>query len=89
MKENEIGLSVRQIIAKKLSPPGKSWTTDDVTPEKYLVQDLGADSLDGVEITMEYEKQFGIEISGLEEESILTVQDSIDIVNRKINEKTL
>lgn len=53
-----------------------------VTPEKSLVGDLGADSLDGIELVMGLEDEFNFEILDTDAEKILTVQDAIDITVR-------
>lgn len=55
---------------------------EKVTPQSKLINDLGADSLDMVEIVMASEDEFGIEISDEEAEKIITVQDVIDLIGR-------
>jgi acyl carrier protein len=57
----------------------------DITPEKSLVNDLGADSLDSVELIMQIEQTFGISIPEAVTEEIKTVGDIINYVagNRK------
>ena len=55
-----------------------------VTPEAKFIDDLGADSLDTVELVMAFEEKFGIEIPDDAAETIQTVQNAIDyIVNKK------
>ena len=55
-----------------------------VTPESKFIDDLGADSLDTVELVMAFEEKFGIEIPDDSAETIQTVQNAIDyIVNKK------
>lgn len=51
---------------------------DDITPEAHLIDDLGADSLDLVEIVMLIEDEFGVAIPDDIAENIYTVQDIID-----------
>jgi acyl carrier protein len=70
---------VRQIIADHLC-------TDDgaTTPEASLIDDLGADSLDAVEITLAVEQAFVIRVSDDEAETCLTVGDWQQIVERKL-----
>lgn len=50
---------------------------EEVTPEKSFTNDLGADSLDTVELIMEFEKEFGISIPDDQAEKISTVGDAI------------
>lgn len=52
-----------------------------VTPEASFVDDLGADSLDTVELVMALEEEFNLEISDEEAEKILTVNDAVNYVN--------
>ena len=58
---------------------------EDVTPDSSLVEDLGADSLDTVELVMAFEEEFGSEISDSEAEKILTVGDAIKFIESKSN----
>ncbi len=69
---SEIEERVKSIIVDKL---GVSET--EVTPEATFQQDLGADSLDTVELIMEFEKAFGISIPDDQAEKIATVGDAI------------
>jgi len=52
----------------------------DVTLEKSFIDDLGADSLDTVELVMAFEEEFGIEIPDEEAEKIKTVQDAVGYI---------
>ena len=52
----------------------------DVTPEAHFEDDLGADSLDTVELVMKFEEEFDLEIPDEDAEKIKTVQDSIDYI---------
>ena len=54
-----------------------------VTEEASFTDDLGADSLDTVELVMAFEEEFGSEISDSEAEKILTVGDAIKFIERK------
>ena len=56
---------------------------DEVTPGASFVDDLGADSLDLVELIMAMEEGFDIEIPDEDAEGITTVQDAIDYVNKQ------
>lgn len=69
---------VKQIIAEQLSVD-----EGQVKPEASFINDLGADSLDTVELIMALEEQFGIEISDEEAEKIQTVQAAIDFIKQK------
>lgn len=68
---------VKEIICEKLSV-----LPEDVKPEASFVDDLGADSLDLVEMIMAMEDKFGINIADEDAEKIKTVQDAIDYVNK-------
>ena len=63
---------VKNIIVDKLGVDA-----EEVTPEKSFTNDLGADSLDTVELIMEFEKEFGISIPDDQAEKISTVGDAI------------
>ena len=58
-------------------------TKEECVPEASFIDDLGADSLDLVELVMEMEENFGIEISDDELEKIVQVQDVIDFLRSK------
>lgn len=55
---------------------------DDVTPNASFIDDLGADSLDLVELIMAFEEEFNVEISDAEAESWLTVSDAWQAAER-------
>ena len=54
-----------------------------VTPEARFIDDLGADSLDTVELVMAFEEKFGIEIPDDAAETILTVKNAIEFIENK------
>ena len=54
---------------------------EDIKAENKFVDDLGADSLDLVELIMSFEDKFGIEISDEEAEKIISVKDALDYIN--------
>lgn len=56
---------------------------EEISPNERLIEDLGGDSLDLVELTMELESRFFIDIKNEEAAEIDTVQDVIDLVNKK------
>jgi acyl carrier protein len=69
---------VKEIIAKQL---GVNIT--EVVPEASFMDDLGADSLDTVELVMELEKEFNVEIPDEDAEKITKVQEAIDYIKKK------
>ena len=75
---SEIETKVKQIVVDHLG-------IDDskVTPESKFIDDLGADSLDTVELVMAFEEKFGIEIPDDAAETIQTVQNAIDFIESK------
>lgn len=66
---------IRELIADRLGVE-----VDKVTPEASFKDDLGADSLDLVELVMELEDEFDLEISDEDAEKINTVQDVLDYI---------
>ncbi len=68
---------VKKIIAEKLSVD-----LSEVVPEASFVDDLGADSLDLVELIMSMEEEFEVDISDEDAEKIVTVQDAIDYIDK-------
>ena len=67
---------VKQIIVEQLGVD-----EGEVTPNASFVDDLGADSLDTVELVMAFEEAFEIEIPDEDAEKIRTVKDAVDYVN--------
>ncbi|MCH9769313.1 MAG: acyl carrier protein [Gammaproteobacteria bacterium] len=59
---------------------------DEVSNEKSFVDDLGADSLDTVELVMALEEEFGAEIKDEDAEKILTIQDAITYISDRASE---
>ena len=74
---SDIEARVKKIIAEQLGVPEA-----DVTNEKAFVADLGADSLDTVELVMAFEEAFEIEIPDEDAEKIRTVQDAVDYIGK-------
>ncbi|MGH7949787.1 MAG: acyl carrier protein [Candidatus Binataceae bacterium] len=66
---------VREIICEQLGV-----SEDEVSPEASFIEDLGADSLDIVEMVMALEEEFGIEISDEDAEKIRTVKDVVAFI---------
>ena len=75
---DEVGSKVKKIVAEHLGIDGAK-----VTEEASFIDDLGADSLDTVELVMAFEEEFGSEISDSEAEKILTVGDAIKFIEDK------
>jgi acyl carrier protein len=59
---------------------------DSVTPEAHFIDDLGADSLDTVELVMAFEEEFDLEIPDEDAEKLETVNDAIDYLKSKLTE---
>jgi len=72
---SEVGDKIKKIIVDHLGVD-----VAKVTDEASFIDDLGADSLDTVELVMAFEEEFGAEISDSEAEKILTVGDAIKFV---------
>ncbi len=75
MAEKTIEEKVKEIIVDQLGVEEK-----EVTREASFIDDLGADSLDTVELVMAFEEEFDIEIPDDDAEKILTVKDAIDYI---------
>ncbi|HXW68485.1 MAG TPA: acyl carrier protein [Dissulfurispiraceae bacterium] len=70
---------VKEIISKQLGVDHS-----EVTPDASFVEDLGADSLDTVELVMAFEEAFNIEIPDEDAEKITKVKDAVDYIKKKI-----
>ena len=75
---SSVSEKVKSIIVEQLGVK-----PDQVVPNASFVNDLGADSLDTVELVMALEEEFGIEIPDEEAEKILTVEDAIKYIEKK------
>jgi acyl carrier protein len=76
---SEIAERVKSLVADKLSRD-----KSELTNEASFANDLGADSLDTVELIMEFEKEFGIVIPDEEANKISTVGDAISFIEDKL-----
>jgi acyl carrier protein len=80
--QEEIPMSVedrvKSIIVEQLGVDA-----DEVNPEASFVEDLGADSLDTVELIMAFEEEFGVEISDDEAEKIKKVKDAVEYIDKR------
>ncbi len=79
---SDVANRVKEIIAEQLMVE-----LEEITEDSTFVDDLGADSLDRVELIMEFEEEFGIEIPDEEAEGIQTVGEAIAYIERKLQEK--
>ena len=77
MADSQIAERVQAIIVDKLGVEAS-----EVTPEASFAADLGADSLDTVELIMEFEKEFGISIPDDQAEKITTVGEAIELISQ-------
>ncbi|MEE9591570.1 MAG: acyl carrier protein [Thermodesulfobacteriota bacterium] len=69
---------VRKIVIDQLGV-----SEEEITPEASFVDDLGADSLDTVEMVMAFEEEFGVEIPDEDAEKIRLVQDAVSYIDKK------
>ena len=82
MSNNSIEERVKKIITEQLGV-----TLEQVTNDASFVEDLGADSLDTVELVMALEEEFDCEIPDEDAEKITTVQQAIDYIKAHVEEE--
>jgi|tagenome__1003787_1003787.scaffolds.fasta_scaffold10461214_1 acyl carrier protein len=70
---------VKKVVVEQLD-----LNPDEVTPQASFVEDLGADSLAMVELTMAFEEEFDIEIPDEDADKISTVQDAVNYLDEKL-----
>lgn len=80
MERAEITQKIKDILADKLV-----LEQDEINMDSHVNNDLGADSLDVVEIIMDLETEFKIPIPDEDAEGIRTVKDMVDLIDNKIN----
>lgn len=80
MTRTEIEAAVKKIVVDHLDVD-----PDKVTDKAAFIDDLGADSLDNVELVMAFEEEFDVEISDEAAESISTVKDAVDLIERLVD----
>ena len=71
---------MKEIIIHKLGVD-----ENKITKDAKFVDDLGADSLDTVEIIMDFEEEFDVEIPDEDAEQLTTIQSALDYINSKLN----
>lgn len=76
----EIAEKVRGVLAEELKVG-----SEELQPEKRIAEDLGADSLQRVELVMKLEEAFGVKIPDDEAMGLVTVQDAINYVQKCLN----
>jgi len=72
---------IKEIIVEQLGV-----SADEVVPEASFIDDLGADSLDIVELVMAIEEEWGLEIPDDDAEKIQTIQDAINYVEERVKD---
>jgi acyl carrier protein len=80
--KGEFAEKVRQLISEQLGVDEA-----DITPSAHFIEDLGADSLDQVELVMALEEAFDLQVGDEDAEKMLTVQSAIDYVERHARRK--
>lgn len=78
-----MALSVEEKV-KKIVGEQLGVDEEEITPDASFVEDLGADSLDTVELVMAFEEEFSIEIPDEDAEKIITVQNSVDYIRERM-----
>ena len=78
---SEVADKVKKIVVEQLGV-----SEEQVTPEAKFIEDLGADSLDQVELVMALEEAFGSDIPDEDAEKLTTVGDAIDYIEKKSQE---
>jgi acyl carrier protein len=81
MADNDVETKIKEAIVEKLGVEESK-----VTPQASFINDLGADSLDTVELIMELENKFNIQIPDEDQEKIQTVGDAIKYVKSKVSQ---
>ncbi len=80
MSEKTLEEKVKDIIVEQLGV-----NADQVTPEARFIDDLGADSLDTVELVMAFEEEFGVEVPDDEAEKLQTVNNVVEYLKENID----
>ncbi len=78
MSEKNTDQKIKDIIVEQLSV-----NAEQVTPEAKFIEDLGADTLDIVELVMAFEEEFGVEVPDSDAEKLLSVGDVVKYIEDK------
>ena len=82
LTKDEIRAKIKKIVVENLGV-----SEDQVTDDAQFSQDLGADALDQVELVMSLEEEFGAEIRDEDADSLNTVGDAINYIEKRIADK--
>ena len=82
MTKDELRAKIKKIVVENLGV-----SEDQVTDDAQFAQDLGADSLDQVELVMSLEEEFGAEIRDEDADSLNTVGDAIAYIEKRLADK--
>ncbi|MBI4832305.1 MAG: acyl carrier protein [Candidatus Lindowbacteria bacterium] len=72
---------IRQMLAKSLS-----LKPEEITPNAHLINDLGADSLDLVELVMSFEEEFGVDVPDEDVQKITTFSGILSYIERRLSQ---
>ena len=80
LDKKDIFVKVKGVIIAQLGV-----TEEEITNEASFIDDLGADSLDTVEIIMDFEEEFGVEIPDEDAEKLTTIQAALDYIDSRLD----
>lgn len=80
--DKQIAHKITEILVNKLG-----LVETEITPDANLTKDLGIDSLDYAELTMEFEQAFDIRIPDSDAEQLVTINDAVDYIKVKLDQK--
>jgi len=80
--DKKIGIKVTEILVNKIG-----LVESEITPDANFIKDLGIDSLDYAELTMEFEQAFDIRIPDSDAEQLTTINQAVDYIKEKLDQK--
>jgi acyl carrier protein len=80
--DKKIGIKVTEILVNKIG-----LVESEITPDANFIKDLGIDSLDYAELTMEFEQAFDIRIPDSDAEQLATINQAVDYIKEKLDQK--